>query len=321
MSNNSSHGPPLKKLRSTFDPDVTVVLGDEEQETRQHHSVVLARHSEYIDTMLASNMIESQTRRLTFPDIPTSVWDTMMRCLEDPVASRKMTADEAVTILPFYKKYLFPKGVDLCESVLIGELAAVKDDANIDTIVDLIDSITTNELSVAIDEAAELLSRCFNTPKLQVQFNKDHIQRLSPIFKESETLQETFNIEPDDTDCSLLPDLVVQKLMLMSARRAALKNGPKHVTVKVGRASHQCRLLEVFDAYWTEIYDGHLMVTRDDDTDDWALYMTGVDEDEARAWISRNSANRLYPPARNWTPSTESAKEEGPVSVRGFPDY
>ena len=73
--------PSPKKLKSVSDPDLKILIGDKffgEEEVHYYHSVVMAHHSNYIDTMLASPMKESQSHEIHFPDIEPKTWKKMM---------------------------------------------------------------------------------------------------------------------------------------------------------------------------------------------------------------------------------------------------
>jgi len=61
--------PPPQRLKCT-EPDLTVLVGTPAQLFSCYPNI-LASHSEYIDTMLASSigLLERQTREIRFPDI------------------------------------------------------------------------------------------------------------------------------------------------------------------------------------------------------------------------------------------------------------
>ena len=104
-----------KRLR-LCDPDLKVVIGaesDKQEEVRWYHSVVLASRSQYIDAMLANPMAESQNGEISFPDILPATWDAMMKFLEDPMASRRMTIDDVFICASAYDKYDFMSSLSI----------------------------------------------------------------------------------------------------------------------------------------------------------------------------------------------------------------
>jgi hypothetical protein len=68
-SSDDSQGPERKKLRSS-EPDLKITVGEKETSVvHWYHSPIMANHSQYIDTMLASPMKESKTYEISFPGI------------------------------------------------------------------------------------------------------------------------------------------------------------------------------------------------------------------------------------------------------------
>jgi hypothetical protein len=106
--------PANKKIRSS-EPDLVVMVGDEQKEYH-YHSQVMATHSKVIDTMLSASMIESQTRRINFPDLNAKVWESMIYFL-DPATSRQMTVQDALQIAAAYDQYEFRAGAECCDQV------------------------------------------------------------------------------------------------------------------------------------------------------------------------------------------------------------
>lgn len=110
---------PSKKLKSTA-PDLHVEVGPEKK-VYEYHSVIFASFSPYIDSMLAAPMQESETRRITFPEIPLEVWDKMIKYLEEGVED--MTFEDAEQVIPMYDKYRFDSGVKRVNTFLAKEVA------------------------------------------------------------------------------------------------------------------------------------------------------------------------------------------------------
>jgi hypothetical protein len=102
--------PPALK---SCEPDLEVLVGLEPKVFRCH-SVILASYSQYIDTMLATPMLERETRSISFPDIEPELWEKVIRFLE-PGGYREMTLEDALEVLPIYDQYDFQSGMQMCD--------------------------------------------------------------------------------------------------------------------------------------------------------------------------------------------------------------
>lgn len=75
MTSESEKEPERKRLRSC-EPDLLIVVGsDGEKKEYRYHSPIMASHSVYIDTMLATPMQESQSLTIKFPDLTPRLWE------------------------------------------------------------------------------------------------------------------------------------------------------------------------------------------------------------------------------------------------------
>jgi hypothetical protein len=110
---------PAKKLKCAA-PDLQVEVG-EEKKVFEYHSLFLAYQSPYIDTMLAAPMKESETKRISFPEITPETWEKMMEYLED--GGRDMTFEDAEKVAPFYDKYQFEQGRSIVDKILEKEVS------------------------------------------------------------------------------------------------------------------------------------------------------------------------------------------------------
>jgi hypothetical protein len=118
-SSDDSPKPERKKLRSS-EPDLKITVGERENTVvHWYHSQVMATHSQYIDTMLASPMKESNTYEINFPDIEPKVWDSIMKFVSDPVAIRDMTVEDVMLVATAYDQYDFATGLQCCDRVLL----------------------------------------------------------------------------------------------------------------------------------------------------------------------------------------------------------
>jgi hypothetical protein len=103
---------------SFSEPDLEVTVGTgETREVYMYHAVVMALWSEFIDRMLTSKMKESQTKKITFPDIVPSEWEAMVVYLE-PGNGQRPHVDEAKRLAKWYDKYGFHSGLAMCDRVI-----------------------------------------------------------------------------------------------------------------------------------------------------------------------------------------------------------
>lgn len=110
---------PEKSLKSS-EPDLTVIVGSKGNEKQfMYHSIIMASHSVYVDTLLSSSMKESKEKVIHFDDIEPDQWVKVIAYVQDPIVAQDlMDFDEAIAFTPFYDKYDFRIGLDLCSSVV-----------------------------------------------------------------------------------------------------------------------------------------------------------------------------------------------------------
>ena len=87
-SNSEQHTPVAKKVKSS-PTDLILRIGEDKYEYHCH-SMVIAYHSVFIDTALASPMQESQTRIIDLPDVTPKIWDLMMEFLDSPPTQERL---------------------------------------------------------------------------------------------------------------------------------------------------------------------------------------------------------------------------------------
>ena len=82
-------------IRSS-DPDLTIYVGEgEQQKIYVYHGQIMAMHSRYIDTMLATPMCEQETRT-----IYSAIWENIIGYLQ-PGALPPQTLHQVRAVLPF----------------------------------------------------------------------------------------------------------------------------------------------------------------------------------------------------------------------------
>ena len=107
-----------KRLKSS-EPDLSIVCRfDGKEETIQIHSVIMANHSNYFDTLLASGMQESETKTVTLDDVDPKSFRSAIEILEDPHNILTVSAEEMLKAAPIYNRFEFSKGLKLAETVL-----------------------------------------------------------------------------------------------------------------------------------------------------------------------------------------------------------
>jgi hypothetical protein len=206
-SDAAASEPATKKIRS-IPTDLQILVGSSEngkQEVFFHHSAILATHSDYVDAMLATPMVESETREISFSDIEPDVWMKMLAFLEDPLVVRGMKFEDAMLVLPYYDKYQFRKGKELCDALLAQGFESKCDTnslAGLDTLVDTLLLAGQMNLINLKRKCIELLRHQFaeineklgnicddNTPdETKIIFHADHIKKLMPFIAEDEQL-------------------------------------------------------------------------------------------------------------------------------------
>ena len=180
------------------------MLGKEGTDTRTHNPVLLANHSEYVDTLLANNMSETKTRTLTFPDIEASEWDLMMDLSEDPCRINKATAEEAKSVVHFFDKYHFHNGKALCDHILSKHIQKMVEEKDLDGAIDTIAfSEGIGLVSVTKAGVAFLLS-VFDTT-LRDNLTRSHVEKVVPLIYSNDSLREAIGEETIDKEWVLSP--------------------------------------------------------------------------------------------------------------------
>ena len=220
----SSEGEPeSKKLRSS-EPDLKVIIGNDEAEeaaggadadgkasanddgaekkqpavvTKWYHSQTLATKSKYIDALLAAPMKESESRTITFPDILPETWDLMMKFVDDPLAIRSMTAQDVAKVAKFYDKYEFTTGTKLCDLILEEYFESILKDLcqrrtqvapDVDFIVDSVVLAHKTNLGKAYEKGMKFIWRTVRSlfaPFGRTMFSEDHMKKLAPLLEET----------------------------------------------------------------------------------------------------------------------------------------
>ena len=87
-------GSATKRLKSS-EPDLAIVCRrDGKEETIMAHSVAMAIHSKYFDTLLSSGMQESENKTVTLDDVDAAGFRLALEILEDPESILTVSAEK-----------------------------------------------------------------------------------------------------------------------------------------------------------------------------------------------------------------------------------
>ena len=195
---------PRQKLRSA-EPDLRVIVGQgDEKKEYLCHSVVLASHSVYIDTMLATSMKEKRERVLSFPDLDPTTWESMLKFLTDPLASRAMTVEDTVELAIAYDKYEFSEGRRYCDFILAETFRRLST-PSLRSVEEFYDDDKPNDLTTLIDTyvlantahlqetkgaAVHLFGLIFQRVGHSLLFTESQLKMLTPLIKSDKLLPD-----------------------------------------------------------------------------------------------------------------------------------
>jgi hypothetical protein len=332
--------PVRKKLRSS-EPDLKISIGaNDEAVDYWYHSSIMANHSNYIDTMLATPMQESKTLELSFPDIASSTWDSMMKFLEGPVAARLMTIEDAMEVAPVYDQYDFPQGRELCDHVLTEYFQDKKKIlSNLNCFVDavlLADAANLNEAKkVGVKWLRQTLCS-LDSHTGRIIFTENHLRELVPLIIKEDRLFKIVRLtlngilsRKEDLRSPLVPRALVMTHARFESSRM-LGKGFTHLKL----SGTGCKA----DGIYTRDYShNHYDCNRRGlwagtqvnfevvllaDESGWAITGATLHENDENVvsktlWCCPNSHNLPLPPQDGWIPVDELAIGRQPtVSYR-----
>ena len=183
----SNDEPEPKRLRSA-EPDLCVFIGAEKKEY-QYHSQIMASHSSYIDTMLATPMRESQSSQISFPDLTPDLWEIMVKTLE-PSEVRGLSIDHAQKLAPSYDKYSFESGLKICDQVLSeifkqnqGRYRDVKPTRDLDCLIDSYLVANDTNLADTLKYGGKYFRGALRSISRygRIIFSAEHLKKLAPV--------------------------------------------------------------------------------------------------------------------------------------------
>lgn len=349
----SSEGEPdTKRIRSS-EPDLKVIIGSDETEkaaagadakddgaekkqpaivTKWYHSQTLAAKSKYIDALLAAPMKESESRTITFPDISPETWDMMMKFVDDPLASRSMSAQDVAKVAKFYDKYEFTSGTSLCDAILAeyfqsihGVLRETQNPVvpDVDFIVDSVVSAHGANLGKSYDAGMAYIWDALKwslAPLGRTMFSEDHMKKLAPLLEETKDggLRE---LAPYDLKSVTFPSDFVKDcsnwLTIANMTRFISHIRVLGSTCKVdGEYKGHPPAFQADDdrkVKWGGVMMRPFIECRTTE-EGWAIMLETIpplDEDgepdydsivETVAWRAPHSGNMTFPPSEGWVP-------------------
>ena len=337
--------PGREKLRSS-DPDLKISVGaDDEAVDCWYHSNIMANHSNYIDTMLATPKKESKTYEIKFPDIAPSTWELMMTFLEGPVAAvRLMTIEDATEVAPVYDQYDFHLGRELCDQVLKEYFQDKKILSSLDCFVDAVLLADAANLNEAKKVGVSWLHQTFSSSDSRtgsIIFTENHISKLVPLITKEDNLFQMVQAfygngikSKEDLRSPLFPSALVTAYKEWATRRMLIGEVPHIMLSGTGcEADGSCSREFAWDYECNRrgLWDGvqvAFKVCLPSDVEGWAIVgetLPEIDEDGHEnydnvvtkiLWLCPNSRNAPLPPRDGWIPVDKLARGEPTVSYR-----
>jgi hypothetical protein len=311
--------PPNKKLRSS-EPDLVVVVGDEEKEYHCH-SQVMATHSKVIDAMLATSMRESKTSRINFPDLTAEVWESMIDFL-DPLAARQMAIQDALLVAGAYDKYDFCAGARCCDQVFFELFGTLMPDGHndpkkkihcTDDLNELIDVFLladvanlTQTKECAVEYFRGALNSALNGE--DTIFSENQIKKLAPLIAK-ENLLAGSSFTNDEILESLFPKLFIVSGVMFKTNQVVERavvglslSATCFRRVIQFFAQHSCTMFRSTDHVPRGDSSVFLIITRL--TNDWVIYTEEVRDSASKTilWTHPLSENMPLPPKSGWVP-------------------
>ena len=103
------------------EPDLAILFRydrNSKEETVEFHSLALALHSNYFDSLFSSGMQESETKSVTLDGINPDDFRLALEVLDNPLKTTAVTAQEMMKVAPIYNRFEFTNGLKLAEQVL-----------------------------------------------------------------------------------------------------------------------------------------------------------------------------------------------------------
>jgi BTB/POZ domain len=180
--------PPAKRLRSS-DTDLTIIVGEgAQQKTYACHRQIMAMHSQYIDTILATPMKEQLTMTLTFPEIHPCLWEQMLGYLQPGVDPPSSTY-EILRVLPYYDKYEFMDGIRMCDRWLASRFEfRIEKLGSLAAYVSASGAAYKHNLPITKAKSQTFVREVFRKREARLGLTQDLIIDFVPVMQENETI-------------------------------------------------------------------------------------------------------------------------------------
>jgi hypothetical protein len=320
-----------KKLKYS-EPDLTVVVGSgDDQKTYIYHSVILAAHSDYIDTMLATPMKESETMKITFPDINPQTWEEIMEFI---TASNlvSMSVDKAKRALPWFDKYEFRECKAACNEIFSHFLEkrnflAV---ANLPGVIEILGAAHEYGLSACNDSIIIKLSSVLFGSSWRnslLHLTRHDIILLAPLLERYDTLW-TFvhkilgdNLAHDKAlllTNPLFPDIFLERVKTLDLERVILQ-----VCRRIDIRGLELEIPEIVtlqrrQGQWVSNSTAY-KIEKSEDRNRWVLYKTAPAAEggtQLIAYAPPSDTNSALPPRAGWIHPSSGNKSEVTLSFR-----
>ena len=241
-------------IRSS-DPDLTIIVGKgEQQKIYECHSPIMAMYSQYIDSMLATPMREQKTRTISFSEIDSADWESMIGYLQAGVPPQ--TLDQVCAVLPFYDKYEFQSGLAICDRMLAAFDFDV--DANLDQCMVAVEMVYkyAQRFPIAKAKATACVRTVFASHARMFCLEKEHICRLVPALREDEslwTLAVKKALNPFDTN--LNSEMYLASAFLPEVLERSIKALANGDALRQTRASIEVTGAGAVEANGTYVYE------------------------------------------------------------------
>jgi BTB/POZ domain len=223
----AANEPLTKKLRCS-DHDLKIIVRDRDDEgnvtsEKEYYvyGLIFAKYSKFIDVTLSSGMQEEKKREIVFHDVSPETFESAIRVLEDPAATRSMDAHNALEFVEFYDKYEFEGGLRICDQLLTEFLRhnlTYEDwgddvaEETFDMMVDITSAANNFNLPHATKAGREFFAEVMADCTDNWRFNVDQVKRLQPfmIRHEAQNLQYFFQLSQEEMESTLFPKFFIQ---------------------------------------------------------------------------------------------------------------
>ena len=235
-----------KRLKSS-EPDLSIVCRcDGNEETLHYHSVAMAIHSNYFDSLLASGMEESESKTVTLDGVNPDTFQKAIGILEDPSMALTASPTTIMTVAPLYNRFEFKNGLKLVETILgkymddwtkqkgklptasekklIGDSILFSQEANLETLTQKAISFVKEKLKFSDSAVAHAI------------FDQQFIQSIAPFLEENRAacLTDFFSeLYPNSIQKTLqAADLLVDLYWRIVSGLAVVQLGPLGIQIE-----------------------------------------------------------------------------------------